>query len=475
MNACHRHAGRRGASFALTLVLLPTILGLIALALDIGYLCVARSNLQACADSAALAGASGMVYGPDEARTRACAFASKNHAGGSAVTLLPEDIELGTWDSTKRVFTPLTGDSSTHAQAVRVKPKLLQARGTGVGLILARILGIQTADVSTSAIATFRSRDVALVLDYSASMAYDSELGVSHLKTSDVVNTINGMYLDLGSPKYGNMQLSPVYISSTTESTIKSTLGLTNVPYPYPSGSWSEYFSYVQNDSSIAAAGYQKKYGYLTLINYWQAVQYKASQTPNLWKAREQPIQAVKDSVSVFLGYMQQGRTDDRAALVTYTSSTGDATLEMPLTTDLDLVKDTCRHGQAGKYHTYTNIGAGIASGRTELVAHGRLGTLRMMVLLSDGNSNWYHNQYDTYSARNEALNQAQLTAASKIIIVTISLGADADADLMQKIADITGGKHFIVPGGSNVSDYENQLLDVFRQIAANCPLKLVD
>ena len=44
----------------------------------------------------------------------------------------------------------------------------------------------------------------------------------------------------------------------------------------------------------------------------------------------------------------------------------------------------------------------------------------------------------------------------------------------MQQIADITEGAHFNVPGGESVTDYEDGLLGVFRQIADDRPLTLV-
>ena len=55
-----------------------------------------------------------------------------------------------------------------------------------------------------------------------------------------------------------------------------------------------------------------------------------------------------------------------------------------------------------------------------------------------------------------------------------ISLGAGADTGLMQQVADITAGVHFNIPGSSSISEYEDQLKDVFREIADHRPLELV-
>ena len=48
------------------------------------------------------------------------------------------------------------------------------------------------------------------------------------------------------------------------------------------------------------------------------------------------------------------------------------------------------------------------------------------------------------------------------------------DDALMQQIADTTGGRHFNVPGGGTIEEYEAQLKDVFREIAADRPLRLL-
>ena len=57
---------------------------------------------------------------------------------------------------------------------------------------------------------------------------------------------------------------------------------------------------------------------------------------------------------------------------------------------------------------------------------------------------------------------------------MTVSLGAAADTALMASIAQMTNGVHFNIPGGQSVSDYEEDLKDVFREIAKDRPLKLV-
>jgi Mg-chelatase subunit ChlD len=174
----------------------------------------------------------------------------------------------------------------------------------------------------------------------------------------------------------------------------------------------------------------------------------------------------------VFLAYMNKQRTDDRIGLVSYTSSVGAGTLEVPLTDDYGLIESTSRQRQAGHYHPNTNIAGGIEVALTELRTRGRAGALKLIIVLSDGKTNYPGGER---SARYAALQQAQQAANDNIPILTISLGTDADLNLMQDIADITNGIHFVVPGGNDVADYEDQLFELFAQLAGHRALRLVD
>ncbi len=261
---------------------------------------------------------------------------------------------------------------------------------------------------------------------------------------------------------------------STITSTIITALGLDGVDYPYPSGSWSNYVYYVKTSSYISNAGFAYKFGYANLINYWLEKKPCHYQTPDLWKVSAYPVTAVKDAVDVFMDYITTIKTNDRLGLVVYDASDGEAILESPLTTDLDYVADIAQHRQAGHYHRMTNIGAGLRVARQHLEANGRDGAFKMIVLMTDGCANWYHGYYDPTAARNDVISEAEIAAGLHYPIVTISLGANADLNLMQDVADITESRHFNVPGGQAVADYRDDLFAVFQDIAANRPLKLV-
>lgn len=257
-----------------------------------------------------------------------------------------------------------------------------------------------------------------------------------------------------------------------TLANIKTALGLTS-PYPYPGGSWDEYIQEVQkSSSSIKTAGYRDMFGYLTWLEYLQTKRYSAADTPDLWKTSEQPVGVMKDAVGEFTDYLVEMEAEDYVGLsiYTHTNSTG-AILEHGLSKNLDQVKTTTQHRQAGHYKSGTNISAGMTIGRNELVQHARPRSSRLMVLMTDGEAN---EPGDAATAKAAVITEANLAKANKIKILTISLGLGADTSLMQQVADITGGVHFNVPGGSSIAAVESQLHTVFREIANSRTLKLI-
>lgn len=125
-----------GAALVLTLVMLTVLMGVAALAVDVGLLYSARGEAQRAADAAALAGASAFTEydgrtAVDSARARAIRFAVANEILHSPVRA-------------QRVAVDVMPESST----VRVT-----VRGARVPLWFARILGQDSAAVSGRAAA----------------------------------------------------------------------------------------------------------------------------------------------------------------------------------------------------------------------------------------------------------------------------------------------------------------------------------
>lgn len=99
---------RRDGSYAMLLVIsLPVLLGVGAIAVDLSYQKVVRTEIQAAADIAALAATAeldGTDEGIERARATAIRAAARNTAGGESVQLKSEWLRFGHWDSQSGQF-----------------------------------------------------------------------------------------------------------------------------------------------------------------------------------------------------------------------------------------------------------------------------------------------------------------------------------------------------------------------------------
>ncbi len=569
-----RGRSRKGAIIVLTALCLAVMVAVLAMVVDLGYLVSARSELQRATDSAALAGAGALVDGSSVAQTRAFEFFARNPVAGSALyqddnwqamaeqwlAQHPDDfkMQLGHWDPTRAPGDDPTKDNRFYTEADTLPSAIwLQTQRSDVPSFFAKALGVDSFKVTAQAIARYQPRDIVLVLDFSGSMAYDSQLKrISDFGSSAraaVEASLQQCYEDLGSPTYGStMTFAPQYVSDTKAwsygsgrkkksgdvtvtfrsddvqvectgsvsftkivlrysngwtktyytsgtsgtfagtsridevtvynnsdsislsddySTIKDFFHLTDASYPYPYGSWNSWIDYVKSSYYVNNAGYQKKYGCMTLINWWLEVQRPHDELPDLWKVHAQPVATVKDASGMFFDFIQQVQTDDRVAFVLYNSEAQTAKIEEHLTTDFSSVADTIQHRQAAHYDAFTNIGAGIQYAIQELTDNGRPGAFKMIVLMTDGNAN---RPYNESYARSFAIQQAQAAAAKHYPILTICLGQQADSSLLQTIAETTNGFRFVVPGGATITDYGPALIEVFQKIANARPLQLV-
>lgn len=162
---------RRGAMLAVAAVLVTILLGIIAFGLDLGFVVLVRTQLQAAADSAAMAGAASMGLPRGEMVSVAQGFAAHHSAGGRPINLLPADVEYGVWDATTRRFTP----SVAMGNAIRVTTRVDGSTGGEAPLFFGRVFGHMSFAQKASAVAMANPRDIAFVVDLSGSMNDDTE------------------------------------------------------------------------------------------------------------------------------------------------------------------------------------------------------------------------------------------------------------------------------------------------------------
>jgi hypothetical protein len=140
---------RRGVTAVMVLVVLPVLLGMAALAIDVGFIYNLRAQMQDAVDAGALAGASAMPDGAAEGEARGVEYATK-HCVGKEV-LVPEEtkVQVGYWEHTARTFYPASSlDEDIYPNAVRVV-----GRKERIGLFFARIFGIGATGVAREAVA----------------------------------------------------------------------------------------------------------------------------------------------------------------------------------------------------------------------------------------------------------------------------------------------------------------------------------
>jgi Flp pilus assembly protein TadG len=173
----------RGVIVLFTVFLMVFLIGMIAFAVDLGYIVMAKTQLQAAADIAALAAAgwSDTDIHATPARTspaeNAEHYGEQNYVGGRHVKVLGDDVESGTWDKDTRTFIPLDSGQRGNAYRVTVRADGTDTDTPSVPLFFAWIWNKQSSSMTAQAIATTNPRDICFVVDLSSSMNNDTNLG----------------------------------------------------------------------------------------------------------------------------------------------------------------------------------------------------------------------------------------------------------------------------------------------------------
>jgi Flp pilus assembly protein TadG len=178
---------RRGTIAVLAAVFLVVIVALAAYSIDTGRITVAHAELQDAADAAAMAGARGLSTSPTVARTRASYVAGLNHAAGDSVSLIAQDIEIGTWNKETATFTVLPAEDESQGDAVRVTCRRSANQGNPLTLFFGSMFGASSTDVSASAVTTVEPSRCGLIIGLNKF----SMSGSSH---TDSYNAENGPY-----------------------------------------------------------------------------------------------------------------------------------------------------------------------------------------------------------------------------------------------------------------------------------------
>ncbi|QDU61309.1 von Willebrand factor type A domain protein [Planctomycetes bacterium Pan216] len=268
---------------------------------------------------------------------------------------------------------------------------------------------------------------------------------------------------------------------------------------------WRNYIKWSRSDGSTNNAGYRNKYGTRTLMNYMLSSQPRHDQSEGIWNAPAYPFHAMKEGVTLFLDFLDDLDFGDYVGIVSYAEN--DARVESKIsgeeviTDDYDALDAIQVERQAAYYSNFTGIGDGIRRARLLLEAKQRYGSRPVIMVLTDGQANrkgenedgetfssddvWWNwrevtqgynedNPSSYYSTGDEnrqyAMYEAMICVSKGITVHTMSVGAFADRNFMDALAFMGGGIHISVAGGASIASMEAEMLEAFRQVAANVP-----
>jgi len=166
MRALHTLRRRAGSILVLTAMMMVLMFAMLAVAVDLGYMALVRTQLQSSADAAALAATWDLISGdglstpgnavPELALARATAeqFAGLNHVSGVAPTLADTDVAFGRFQYSSGGAI-LNFDNPSAYNATRVRVRRAVGQNGEVPMFFVRVLGINSCPGQAEATAAF--------------------------------------------------------------------------------------------------------------------------------------------------------------------------------------------------------------------------------------------------------------------------------------------------------------------------------
>jgi hypothetical protein len=197
---------RRGSALPFLAICMVGLCGFTALAVDVGMIAVAKNQAQNAADGAALAAARSIdgsaspnLFGAGGATANARSEASNNPILSVPVKSAELTLQFGSYhyDDPTQTFVPqyppVAPDTYNLAQA---------SVAHRVSTAFAQVLGMASTNVTATATAAHRPRDVSIILDFSGSMNNESDIWNAETYLGSNNHTPNN--LDPVFPKFGH-------------------------------------------------------------------------------------------------------------------------------------------------------------------------------------------------------------------------------------------------------------------------------
>lgn len=257
------------------------------------------------------------------------------------------------------------------------------------------------------------------------------------------------------------------------------------ISWSFGGGSWNDWVSYVSSNATMMYAtdsNVRYRFGIKTVMNYLLERQASNLLCPELADAPEMPLYSVKSAVQTMVDKLVELDTQDQLSLEVF-ATTGRHEVDLVGPSDsvsaldaFQTVADTLRGRQAGHYDSTTCIGCGIDEALAELTSsRARNMSAKVIVLLTDGKPNIAPDGGDPDQYCLDAAAEAAELGAT---LYTIGVGADAQTDLLEQMAEIGHGEFFFADSTpdevTGQPKYVEQLTTIFNNLGTKRPPRLI-
>lgn len=251
-----RPTQRSGTVIALLALTIVVLIGFLGLAIDLGMLAIAKTQAQQAADLAALTAArtvngdKSTTYNQSGATTNAKNILTYNYVLGQTIANSALTLSYGSYDYNQTTqafatnFPALTNVPTTAVTSTVTTSNLAGA--------FSKVFGSSfLPNVSASATAVHRPRDIALVMDLSSSMRYGTLLGFEMRTSSRATNNP-----DTNVPTFGHYSSSSAVMTGPTTNRTSSYSNYTVSPSNTTAATSSYALTYIngfyQNDANAS-------------------------------------------------------------------------------------------------------------------------------------------------------------------------------------------------------------------------------
>jgi Flp pilus assembly protein TadG len=210
-----RRPARRGTIIPLLAIALVAVFGFVAFAVDVGMIAVARTQAQNAADAAAMTGARTLDGTPSgnvtAATTNAVTAATQNIILGRTIQSNEVTVVHGAYhydDATEKFSPQIPPQPPNNYNLTRVT--VTAANETA----FARVFNINSFNVTATATAAHRPRDITIILDFSGSMNNESDLWNNEGYLGSANNSPNNP--DPVVPRFGHYSSSNAQMYTTS-------------------------------------------------------------------------------------------------------------------------------------------------------------------------------------------------------------------------------------------------------------------